>query len=240
MDNILQVHMYSSERSGLSEEREPMMIVSEDEIASAPKVFTFDSETDPEMISDDDDLEDVLALPLPFPDQLIIEHPDGERLVEHIPIHAIPFAAIPAEDWPFVDGLDDDVDVPVIEVEHLDDDLGDGEVYDLAILELASPVVFVIDISSDTDLEFDEDSFESVTSLALLTAWLRARPTDDDDDAVSGAPSSPVHVSKPTHTPPHTLTQVSSLIRRIHELEDEVTPLHSIIIPTPPPSPLAH
>ncbi|MFS7962711.1 hypothetical protein Hanom_Chr08g00729791 [Helianthus anomalus] len=75
-----------------------------------------DSESNPEMMSDDDDLDDfqpfalpdfgddvpfvddILALPLPIHDQLIIAHPDGERIVEPIPIYVIPLAVIPTED----------------------------------------------------------------------------------------------------------------------------------------------
>ncbi|MFS7904941.1 hypothetical protein Hanom_Chr01g00041951 [Helianthus anomalus] len=217
-----QVHMSSSESSGLSEEHDPMVVVSDDEIAPAPKIFTSDSENDPELMSDDDDLDDfqpfalpdfgddipfvddVLAFRLPIHDQLIIGHPDGEHLVEPIPIHDVPLPAIPAKDWPFVD-LDDDIDVPVIEVDHTDDDLGDGEVLDIAILDVASPVVSVIDISSDSVHDSVADSFESVTSSALLTAGLGAYPT-----AMSVAPASPVHVPTPTDTPPHTPTHVAS------------------------------
>ncbi|KAJ0616468.1 hypothetical protein HanRHA438_Chr02g0089351 [Helianthus annuus] len=177
--------MSSSESSGLSDEHNPMAIVSDDEVAPIPEIFTSDSESDPELMSDEEDLndfqpftlpdfgdvpfnDDVLALPLPIHDQLIIGHPDGEHVVEPIPIHVIPLAAIPAEDWPFVVDLDDDdVDVPVFEVDHPDDDIGDGEVFDIAILDVASPVVSVIDISFDSDLDSDADSFESVTSSAL-------------------------------------------------------------------------
>ncbi|KAJ0805250.1 hypothetical protein HanPI659440_Chr02g0047631 [Helianthus annuus] len=205
-----------------------MAVVSDDEIAPAPKIFTFDSETDPELMSDDNDLDDfqpfalpdfgddipfvddVLAFPLPIHDQLIIGHTDGEHLVEPIPIHAVPLAAIPDEDWPFVVDLDDDIDVPVIKVDHLGDDLGDGEVFDIAILDVASPVISVIDISSDSDPDSNADSFEFVTSSALLAAGLGAYPTNDDDDAMSVAPSSPIHIPTPTDTPPHTPTHVAS------------------------------
>ncbi|MFS7919723.1 hypothetical protein Hanom_Chr03g00216031 [Helianthus anomalus] len=157
-------------------------------------------------------VDDVLAFPLPIHDQLINGHPDGEHLVEPILIHAATLAIIPAEDWPFVVDLDYDIDVPVIEVDHLDDDLGDGEVFDIAILGVASPVVSAIDISSDSDHDSDADSFEYVTSSALLAAGLGAYPTDDDDDddAMSVAPASPIHVPTPTNTPPHTPTHVAS------------------------------
>ncbi|MFS8024816.1 hypothetical protein Hanom_Chr16g01467831 [Helianthus anomalus] len=213
-----QLLMSSSESSGLSEEHDPLAIISDDEIASAPEIFTSHSETDPEMMSDDEDLEDfqpfalpdfgddvpfvddVLALPLPIHDQLIIAHPDGEHIVEPIPIHDIPLAAIPAEDWPFVFDLDDDVEVPVF---------GDGEVFDIAILDRASPIVSVIDISSDTDPDSDTDSFESETSHALRAAGLEAYPTDDDD-AMSIAPTTPALVPTLTDTPSHTPTHVTS------------------------------
>ncbi|MFS7912451.1 hypothetical protein Hanom_Chr02g00130101 [Helianthus anomalus] len=85
--------------------------------------------------------------------------------------------------------------------------------------------MLVIDIPSDSDLESDANSFVSVISLAHFAAGLRVYPTGDDD-AMYAVPSTPA--------------QVSSLIRRIRELEDEVTHLHSLIFPTPLPSPLAY
>ncbi|MFS7977182.1 hypothetical protein Hanom_Chr10g00901101 [Helianthus anomalus] len=174
------------------------------------------------MMSDDDDLDDfqpfalpnfghdapfvddVLTFPLTLHGQLIIAHPDGEHIVEPIPIHTIPLATIPAEDWLFIVDLDDDVDVPVFEVDHPDDDLGDGEVFDIAILNVSSPVVSVIDISSDSDHDSVADTFELVTSSTLRAAGLEAYPTDDD--AISDAPATPTPIPTPTDTPPHTPT----------------------------------
>ncbi|MFS7932257.1 hypothetical protein Hanom_Chr04g00365721 [Helianthus anomalus] len=96
-DFMLQVLMSSLESSGLLEEHEPMVVVFDDEVAPDPKVFTFDTESDPEMLSDNDDdfhpfalpdfgddvpiLDDILAFPLPIHGQLIIGNPDGEHLV---------------------------------------------------------------------------------------------------------------------------------------------------------------
>ncbi|KAJ0614919.1 hypothetical protein HanIR_Chr02g0067961 [Helianthus annuus] len=191
--------MSSSESSGLSDEHDPMAIVSDDEPFALP-----------DFGDDAPFADDVLALPLPLHDQLIIGHPDGEHVVEPIPIHVIPLAAILAEDWPFVVDLDDDVDVFVIEVEHFDDDLSDGEVYDIAILDVASPVVSVIDISSDSDPKSDADSFESVTSSALLAARLEAYPAADDDDTVLVAPATPIRAPTPAGTPPHTLVRAAT------------------------------
>ncbi|MFS7945061.1 hypothetical protein Hanom_Chr06g00519531 [Helianthus anomalus] len=160
--------MSSSKSSGLSDEHDPMVIVSNDEVSPVPEVFTSDtdSDPDPELMCDDEDLDDFQPFALPdFGDDIPFE--DG-HVVEPIPIHAIPLAAIPAEDWPFITDLDDDDDViPVLQVDHPDEDLDDGEVFDVTILEVASPVVSVIDISSDSGLHSDPDSREFVTSSAL-------------------------------------------------------------------------
>ncbi|MFS7985878.1 hypothetical protein Hanom_Chr11g01003831 [Helianthus anomalus] len=93
--------------------------------------------------------------------------------------------------------------------------------------------MFVVDVPSDSDLESDVDSFDLVISSALFAAELRVYPTGDDDDAMPVVPSTPTHVP----TPPHTPAQVSSIIRRILEVEDEVIHLHSLIFPIPPPPP---
>ncbi|MFS7987851.1 hypothetical protein Hanom_Chr11g01027701 [Helianthus anomalus] len=158
---MLQELMSSSESSGPSNEHDPMAIVSDDEVAHAPEIFTSDSESDPKMISDDDDLDQIL---LPS-DILMVEHPD--------------------------------------------DDPGNGEVFDIAILDVASLVVSIIDISSDSDLESDADSSKSVTSSALLADRLEAYPTDDDD-VVFVAPATPVCVPTPSGTPPHTPLRATS------------------------------
>ncbi|MFS7929447.1 hypothetical protein Hanom_Chr04g00332651 [Helianthus anomalus] len=100
---ILHVHISSSE-SGLSKEHDPMVLTSDDEIAQDPEVFTSDTKSDPEMISEDVDdfqsfalpdfgddipdvddilIDDVFSLPIPVHDYLIIGHPDGEHLVAH-------------------------------------------------------------------------------------------------------------------------------------------------------------
>ncbi|KAJ0752565.1 hypothetical protein HanPI659440_Chr09g0325851 [Helianthus annuus] len=184
---MLQVIMSSSESSGLSEEHDPMAIVSDDEIAPVPEIFTSDSKSDPEMMPDDEDLDefqpfalpdfgdddipledDVLALPLPIHDQLIIAHPDGEHVVEPILIHAIPLCCHLAEDWPFIVDLDNDVEVLVFQV-------------DLPLRILAM----------------------------VRAAGLEAYPADDDD-AMSAAPAKPTLVSTPTDTPPRSPTHVTS------------------------------
>ncbi|MFS7953835.1 hypothetical protein Hanom_Chr07g00623241 [Helianthus anomalus] len=136
--------MSSSERSDLSGDHDPMDLVSKDEIGPVEEVFTSDTDSDPDFMSDDDDLadfqpfaladlagddillvDDALALPLPIHDQFVIGHPDGKHIVEAIPIPAIPLTSIPLEDWPFVVDLDDN-EIPIFHVDHPDEDLGDG------------------------------------------------------------------------------------------------------------------
>ncbi|MFS7920989.1 hypothetical protein Hanom_Chr03g00231341 [Helianthus anomalus] len=45
----------SSSGSRLSDDHDPMAVVSDDEVMPEPEYFTSDSESDPEMMSDDDD-----------------------------------------------------------------------------------------------------------------------------------------------------------------------------------------
>ncbi|KAJ0549751.1 hypothetical protein HanHA300_Chr07g0237521 [Helianthus annuus] len=213
---MLQVPMSSSE-SGLSEEHDPMVVTSDDELAQDPEIFTLDTESDPDMISDDEDdfqpfalcgfgddvtdaddilIDDVFALPIPVHDHLIIGHPDGELLVAPLPIDAVLLAVVPPEDWPFDNHLDEDFDIFV--GDHPTGEQGDREVDDIIVLDVPPHVVPVIDISSDSSIHSVADSFESVTSSALRAVGLRLYATDDDD-AMSAALSSPIRA--PPHTP---------------------------------------
>ncbi|MFS7998606.1 hypothetical protein Hanom_Chr12g01155901 [Helianthus anomalus] len=203
---MLQVLM-SSSKSGLSDEHDPMAVVSDDEVAPEPEVFTSDTESDPDMISDDEDdfqplalldfgndipdadilIDDVFVLPAPVHDYLIIGHPDGEHIVAPI-LDVVPLIVIQPEDWPFDDLFDDDVDLFV--GNHPAGEQGDGEVGDVVVVDVPPPAMHVTDISSDSSLHSVVDSFESVTSSALRAAGLHLYATDDDD-ATSAAPSSP-------------------------------------------------
>ncbi|KAM0070640.1 hypothetical protein Hdeb2414_s0001g00015461 [Helianthus debilis subsp. tardiflorus] len=121
----------SSSKSGLSNTDDPMAIVSADEIAPEPEIFTSDIESDPDMLSDDDDDfqpfalpdfgddlpladgipdEDPFVIPIPVHDHLIIGHPDGEQVVARI-LALVPLMVIPPKDWPFDDLFDDDFDL---------------------------------------------------------------------------------------------------------------------------------
>ncbi|MFS7997806.1 hypothetical protein Hanom_Chr12g01146241 [Helianthus anomalus] len=208
----------SSSESGLSDAHNPMAIVSDDEILSEPEIFTSDTESDREMLSDDDDdfqpfalpdfgddapladgipVEDLFDFPAPIHDHLIIGHPDGEHIVAPI--------------------LDP---VPLV---------GDGEVDDVIVLGVPPPVIVVIELSSNTSPDSVSDSFESVTSSALRAAELQLHATDSDDDtAMSVAPLSIARV----HTPPLVLEPVPEPDPVPFGLPD-IAPL--ILEPTPAP-----
>ncbi|MFS8018144.1 hypothetical protein Hanom_Chr15g01388701 [Helianthus anomalus] len=121
--------------------------------------------------------DDILDLPPQLNDVGIIGHPEGEHVVEVIPLDILPLAIMP-----FIDDLDedDDIVVPVFRMEHLDDDLGDEDVYDLVILEVAAPVVPIFVISSDSDTVIQDDLMP--------------------DDPVVPAPD---HIPIPPHSPAH-------------------------------------
>ncbi|XP_021998525.1 leucine-rich repeat extensin-like protein 3 [Helianthus annuus] len=204
----------SSSESGLSDTDDPMAIVSEDEIVPEPEIFTSDTESDPELMSaDDDDFhpfalpdfgddlpladgildEDLFVIPIPVHDHLIIGYPDGEHIVAPI-LAPVPLVVIPPEDWPFDDLFGDDFDLFVDgppDNAHGDGEL-DEEVFDIPLLEIP-----VIEISSDSSLHSVSDSFESVTSSALQVVGLRCYATDSDDDTTMSAAPSPPHDFKP-------------------------------------------
>ncbi|KAM0046475.1 hypothetical protein Hdeb2414_s0009g00316771 [Helianthus debilis subsp. tardiflorus] len=150
---MLQVPMSSSE-SRLSDNHDPMEVVSDDEVALEPEIFTSDSESDPEMMSDEKDnfqpfalldfgddapiadgipIDDAFAFPAPIQDHLIIGHPDGEHIVAPI-LDVVPLVVIPPEDWPFNDLFEVDVDLflgdPPVDAQ------GDGEVDDVVVIEI--------------------------------------------------------------------------------------------------------
>ncbi|MFS7895984.1 hypothetical protein Hanom_Chr12g01125691 [Helianthus anomalus] len=108
----------SSSESGLSDTHDPMAVVSDDEVMPAPEIFTSDTESDPDMLSKDEDDFQPFTLPdfgddLPIPlvhDHLIIGHPDGEHVMVPI-LDAVPLVVIPPEDWTFDDLFNDDVDL---------------------------------------------------------------------------------------------------------------------------------
>ncbi|KAF5759651.1 hypothetical protein HanXRQr2_Chr16g0743811 [Helianthus annuus] len=183
--------MSSSEGSNVYDDVDPMQIVSDDDYV--PEVQVILSDSDSTSDSDMDDFQpfallgdiiddDVLAIAPPLNDIVIICHPEGD-VVEVIPLDVAPLDVMP-----FIVDLDDDDDVvPVILVDHMDADLGDGEVHDVVILDIASPVVSVIDISP-----------------ALQAIGLQ-RNVDFGDDAMPAKPviPAPIPVPAPDASPEH-------------------------------------
>ncbi|MFS8007384.1 hypothetical protein Hanom_Chr14g01260361 [Helianthus anomalus] len=164
-----QVTMSSFEGSNVYDDVDPMDLVSDNEIVPEVQVITSDSES-----ASDDDLDDFQ--PFALPGDIIDADVLGEHVVEIIPFDVVPFDAIP-----FIVDLEDDDDViPVIPVDHVDADLGDGEVHDVVILDVASPVVSVMDISSDSDTNSDDPSGAFFTSSALQAVGLQRYPNFGD------------------------------------------------------------
>ncbi|MFS8023529.1 hypothetical protein Hanom_Chr16g01452501 [Helianthus anomalus] len=189
-----QVTMSSSEGSNVYDDVDPMDLVSDNEIVPEVQVITSDSES-----TSDDDLGDFQ----PFTLLGDIIDDDGEHVVEIKPFDVVPLDAIP-----FIFDLEDDDDViPVILVDHVDADLRDGDVHDMVILDVASPVVSVMDISSYSDTDSDASSYASVTSSALQAIGLQ-RYRDFGDDIMPAEPviPAPVQIPTPPHTPVHAPT----------------------------------
>ncbi|KAJ0480218.1 hypothetical protein HanIR_Chr13g0629061 [Helianthus annuus] len=122
----------------------------------------------PVLMDDILDLGDVLV-----PGVVVVGHPDGHLIID-IPPLAI---EVPRVDVPV--GGDK---VPVFHVDHVDDDIGVGEAFDIAILEVSSPVVSVMDISSS-------DTTDSVSSSALRAVGPSAHATDCGTPAELIAPT---------------------------------------------------
>ncbi|MFS7899527.1 hypothetical protein Hanom_Chr13g01206081 [Helianthus anomalus] len=221
------VYMSSSE-SGLSEEHDPMAIVSDDEVAPVPEPFALPDFGDDVPLTDGFPVEDPFVFPAPIQDHLIIAHPDGEHIVAPI-LDVAPLMVIPLEDWPFDDLFGDDVDLfldgPPADVQ------GDGEVEDnVAILDVPPPVIPVVELSSDSSLRSVSDSFESVTSSALQVVGLQLYANDSDDGTVmSIAPLSPARDPTPPHDP-ETVPEPDPVPFGQHD----IAPLIPDPIPAPP------
>ncbi|XP_022020061.1 calphotin-like [Helianthus annuus] len=198
--------MSSSSESGVSDTVDPMAIVSDDEIATDPEVFTSDTTND-----DDDDFQP-FALP-DFGDDIPIADgfPDGDLLLVPIPA-PFPLAAFPLEDLPldamfddkidhFIEGphedaqdgeapVDDDVAIPLAEIP-VDDDIV-APLVEVTVADIiAIPLVEIpaVEIPSDHS---GPDSFESVSSATLHARGVQHYPIDTDSDtAMSAAPIFP-------------------------------------------------
>ncbi|MFS7965423.1 hypothetical protein Hanom_Chr09g00762091 [Helianthus anomalus] len=138
--------------------------------------------------------DDVLAVGPQLNQFVIIGHPDGAHIVDYIPLDVVPLAAVPGD----IVVSDDEDDVPVIHAGHPDDEIDDGEVLDIAILEVFSPVVSVINISSS-------DVSDDASSTNIYQGGLHADAADSSFDTIPIATQSPDHalasISAPVDTP---------------------------------------
>ncbi|KAJ0792837.1 hypothetical protein HanOQP8_Chr01g0022431 [Helianthus annuus] len=119
----------SSSGSGLSDTDDPMAVVSDGEIAPEMQIFTSNTESDLDAISDDeddfqpyalpnfgDDLpladgipdEDPFVAPIPVHDHLIIDYFDGKHVMAPI-LAPDPLVSILLKDLPFDDSIDVDL-----------------------------------------------------------------------------------------------------------------------------------
>ncbi|KAJ0786095.1 hypothetical protein HanOQP8_Chr02g0051261 [Helianthus annuus] len=131
-------------------------------------------------------VDDVLAVGPQLNQFVIIGHPDGAHIVDYIPLDVVPLVAVPGD----IVVSDDEDDIPVIHVDHPNDNIDDGEVLDIAILEVSSPVVSVTDISPQA---------LAMTHLPLTSAELgyNADATDSSFDTIPIATQSPDHALAP-------------------------------------------
>ncbi|KAJ0752988.1 hypothetical protein HanPI659440_Chr09g0330641 [Helianthus annuus] len=189
-----------------------MTIVSDDEIATDPEVFTSDTTSD-----GDDDFQP-FALP-DFGDDIPIADGfhDGDLPLVQIPA-PFPLAAFPLEDLPLDDMSDDDIDLfiegppedaqdgraPVDDVAtpFAEIPVGDDVVIPLVEILVADIIaVPLVEIPADEILSDHSgpDSFQSVSSATLHARGMQHYPTDTDSDmAMSAAPIFP-HDFDPDH-----------------------------------------
>ncbi|MFS8006477.1 hypothetical protein Hanom_Chr14g01249591 [Helianthus anomalus] len=178
--------MASSASSGVYEDYCYMDLSSDDE-PFVEVVSSDDEDLDdfqpfalPDPVHDGEPVEDdILAVGPQLNQFVIIGHPDEAHIVDYIPLNVVPLAEVPGD----IVVSDEEDDVPVIHVGHPDDEIDDGEVLDIAILE--------VDDASSTD---------------ILRAGLHADETDSSFDTIPIATQSPDHalvsISAPVDSPP--------------------------------------
>ncbi|XP_022030941.1 fibrous sheath CABYR-binding protein-like [Helianthus annuus] len=201
--------MSSSSESGVADTIDLMAIVSDDEIATDPEVFTSDTTS-----SDDDDFQP-FALP-DFGDDIPIADGfhDGDLLLVPIPA-PFPLAAFPLEDLPLDDMFDDDIDLFIEEIPVDDDvvvplvEIPVADIIDVPLVEIPA-----VEISSDHS---GPDSFESPPfeapiipddQLFDIPADLEYVPADPEPEIVPEP--IPAHDPLPVHDPIPTDVPISA------------------------------
>ncbi|MFS7947219.1 hypothetical protein Hanom_Chr06g00545531 [Helianthus anomalus] len=152
--------MASSASTGIYDDVDPMEIASDNEFPRVP--FTL-----PDPILDGEPMEDdVLAVGPHQNEFVIIGHPDGANIIDYIPLYVMPLAVVSFMELP-----DDEDEVLVIHVDHLDIEISDDISYS--------------DVSDDA------------SSSAIRRAGLRADATDSSFDTIPIATQSPVRTPAP-------------------------------------------
>ncbi|MFS7977436.1 hypothetical protein Hanom_Chr10g00903941 [Helianthus anomalus] len=149
-------HASDADYIPLDDPAPPVILVSDDEVSDDEWM---DIDFQPFALPDPDPadippVDDVLAIPH-FHDMIIYGHPEGEHVVAFLPIPLDVVGPEGGDDVPPVIDpmLDDDAEdmvIPVVQVEHLHDDLGIGIDFDIVVLEVAHPDATTIDISSSS------------------------------------------------------------------------------------------
>ncbi|XP_021996084.1 pollen-specific leucine-rich repeat extensin-like protein 4 [Helianthus annuus] len=188
--------MASSASSGIYDNHDHMDVPSDDE--PMEEIIPSDDEDlddfQPFALPDHDMVDDVLAVGPQLNPFVIIGHPDGAHIVDYIPLDVVPLAAVPG----FIVVSDDEDDIPVIHVHSLDDEIDGGDALDIAILEVSSPIVSVVDLSSSGSSDAASPSAVPVATPAVIPSDTPT-PHTTPVTPTTGHPFSP-HVADPHHT----------------------------------------
>ncbi|KAJ0951988.1 hypothetical protein HanPSC8_Chr02g0066911 [Helianthus annuus] len=229
-DYFDRIAMASSASSGVYDDHAHMDISSDDEpfveiVSSDDDLDDFQSFALTEPVHDGEPLvDDVLAVGPQLNQFIIIGHPNGAHTIDYIPLDVVPLAAVPGD----IVVSDDEDDVPVIHVGHPDDDIGDRKVLDIANLEVSSPVVSVIDISSS-------DVSGNASSTEIRRAGLRVDATDSSFDTIPIATPSLEDTLTPVSAPVDSLPVAPLDIQTPHATP--VTPVPGCSLPPPTTDP---
>ncbi|MFS8026397.1 hypothetical protein Hanom_Chr16g01486271 [Helianthus anomalus] len=182
-------HMSLYLESELSDIDNPTATATDNEIASASEIFTSDTESDPDMLTKDEDDFQQSALP-GFGDDLPLLMASLTRILLSLWFQSMTTSplVIPMVNTPWLRSST---------MRLLWTFLPKTRTL-LLISLLETPVN---KLSSYSSMHSFLDSFESVTSAALQTAGLQLSTTDADDDAVMTAALSPARGTTPLHDP---------------------------------------
>ncbi|MFS7976542.1 hypothetical protein Hanom_Chr10g00893681 [Helianthus anomalus] len=126
--------------------------------------------------------DDVLPVGPQLNEFVIIGHPDGEHIVEYIPLDVVPLAAVPG----LIVMSDDEDDVHVIHVEHLDDDI-DGRLR----ADVTNSSFATIPIATQSPVQTLAPT-PAYTIVPATTSPVTPTPLPTPDTPTAGHPLSPI------------------------------------------------